>query len=333
MFKDFLNSQLLPKSQADFVEFGYGQVEPNHLSGQITGQIYAQLPAAPSISILEQGQFVKYDYAANGNGIGEVNFTAADGEWLLVYNEIKLYYDHPDGTKQWDCEFAMKKDNYQARLYSPYDYERPEQEYQARYLNGVDAYGNASITVNSNVVLDKNSDGTFSVTINGDKYDVTASSAAIPVYTFVYNGTTYTNKVRTVVTEPVIFENVAVVYPYDDVTSDTKNIYDYSWTNDPYKKLGIYRPKKMPAGTSMVPRCYKTNIGDIITTNMVNLGETEGTPNTVAIGDKFVPAAGALGKGILTLTASPEAGDMVWKVVRIYTMPDGQKGLKLLRIA
>ena len=66
---------------------------------------------------------------------------------------------------------------------------------------------------------------------------------------------------------------------------------------------------------------------------MVNLGETEGTPNTVAIGDKFVPAAGALGKGILTLTASPEAGDMVWKVVRIYTMPDGQKGLKLLRIA
>ncbi len=132
MFKDFLNSQLSPKSQADFVEFGYGQVEPNHLSGQITGQIYAQLPAAPSISILEQGQFVKYDYAKHTNdgkynGIGEVNFTG-EGEWLLVYNEIKLYYDHPDGTKQWDCEFAMKKDNYQARLYSPYYYERPEQE-------------------------------------------------------------------------------------------------------------------------------------------------------------------------------------------------------------
>ena len=60
MFKDFLNSRLPVKSQASYVEFGYGQVEPNHLSAQRTGQIYAQLPAAPSIDILEQGQFVKY---------------------------------------------------------------------------------------------------------------------------------------------------------------------------------------------------------------------------------------------------------------------------------
>lgn len=65
--------------------YGYGQVEPNHLSGIVTGQIYAQLPAANSITQLEQGQFAKYDYAA-----GEVNFTG-DGEFMLVYNEEKLY--------------------------------------------------------------------------------------------------------------------------------------------------------------------------------------------------------------------------------------------------
>ena len=65
--------------------YGYGQVEPNHLSGIVTGQIYAQLPAAASITQLEQGQFAKYDYAA-----GEVNFTG-DGEFMLVYNEEKLY--------------------------------------------------------------------------------------------------------------------------------------------------------------------------------------------------------------------------------------------------
>jgi hypothetical protein len=41
MFKDFLNSRLSKKSQAKYVEFGYGQVEPNHLSAQRTGQIYA----------------------------------------------------------------------------------------------------------------------------------------------------------------------------------------------------------------------------------------------------------------------------------------------------
>ena len=37
------------------VEYGYGQVEPNHLSAQRTGQIYAQLPAEPGYEQLEQG--------------------------------------------------------------------------------------------------------------------------------------------------------------------------------------------------------------------------------------------------------------------------------------
>ena len=46
----------------------YGQaVEPNHLSARRTGQIYAQLPANKDIKVLENGQFVKYDYL-NGEG-------------------------------------------------------------------------------------------------------------------------------------------------------------------------------------------------------------------------------------------------------------------------
>lgn len=80
---------------------GYGQVEPNHLSGIVTGQIYAQLPAkttSTAITQLEQGQFVKYDYAT-----GEVNFTG-DGEWLLVYNEEKLY----DERYQMHKDFVYK---------------------------------------------------------------------------------------------------------------------------------------------------------------------------------------------------------------------------------
>jgi len=148
MFKDFLKTRMPIPSQASYVEFGYGQVEPNHLSAQRTAQIYAQLPAAPSIEILEQGQFVKYDYAANGNGIGLVDFTGA-GEWMLVYNEIKLYRNLPDGSKQWDCEFAMIKDDYQARIYSPYDYENAELEYKDWHrLNGTDEKGNTSYTLN-----------------------------------------------------------------------------------------------------------------------------------------------------------------------------------------
>lgn len=95
-------------SQAKFVERGYGQVEPNHLSAQLNGQIYAQLPAAADIEVLENGQFAKYDYE---NEV--VNFDG-DGEWMLVFNEVKVYRDFLG-----DADFAMIKDNYTATVYSP----------------------------------------------------------------------------------------------------------------------------------------------------------------------------------------------------------------------
>lgn len=82
---------------------GYGQVEPNHLSAQRTGQIYAQLPAKNDINLLENGQFVKYNYAD-----GVVDFEG-EGEWMLVLNEVKLY-DAP--WRESYKDFAMIKDNY-----------------------------------------------------------------------------------------------------------------------------------------------------------------------------------------------------------------------------
>lgn len=319
MFKDFLNSKLtgevidsatglkrMPKSQAKYVEFGYGQVEPNHLSAQRTGQIYAQLPAAPAIELLEQGQFVKYDYAANENGIGEVNFTGK-GEWMLVYNEIKLYRTHIDGTKQWDCEFAMLKDDYQARIYSPYDYEQPELEYHnGMSLNGMDEKGNKTITVPQTVTLDVEGK---TVTINGQRY-------AVEDKKFTYNGVEYELDENNESKTPVPVE-----YAYDDVTRDTEDYYEFNFTNDPWKKLGIYREKKMPAGTSMVPRVFKTNVGDIMTTNTVN--ETQ-----LAVGDTLTPGA----DGILAKAGADAAGVMVWQVVKVYDMPDGQRAVKVMRI-
>lgn len=82
---------------------GFGQVEANHLSAQRTGQIYAQLPAKSDINLLENGQFVKYNYAD-----GVVDFEG-EGEWMLVYNEVKLY-DAP--WRESYKDFAMIKDNY-----------------------------------------------------------------------------------------------------------------------------------------------------------------------------------------------------------------------------
>lgn len=84
---------------------GYGQVERQHMAAPHNGQIYAQLPALNAddtpIAQLENGQFLKYDYANGKAGIG----TSDDGkEWFLVYNEEKLY----DERYQMHRHFAMK---------------------------------------------------------------------------------------------------------------------------------------------------------------------------------------------------------------------------------
>lgn len=81
-------------------KIGYGQVEPNHLSAQRTGQIYAQTPVAANIKVLENGAFLKLDSATNTLG------TTGNGEWMLVYNEVKLY----DNARQGYKDFVVRAD-------------------------------------------------------------------------------------------------------------------------------------------------------------------------------------------------------------------------------
>lgn len=118
---------------AKFVARGYGQVEVNHVAFQRTGQIYAQLPANKDIELLENGQFAKYDYEKK-----EVNFTG-QGDWLMVFNEVKLYKDR----EQYD-DFAMIKQNYNARVYSPIGQETSD-------LNTVLNYDGEAVLEGSNV--------------------------------------------------------------------------------------------------------------------------------------------------------------------------------------
>lgn len=189
-------------SKCSFVEHGYGQVEENHLSARRTGRIYAQLPAAASIELLENGQFVKYNYKDK-----VVDF-AGQGEWMLVNNEVKIY----ELREQAD-DFAMVKDNY-----------------------GVSAVNYARNTV---------------------------STSAFGVY---------------------------------DAAGNTS-----------------------PANTSMVPRVFGTQIGDLYTTNTIN-------EESVAVGDILKVNAA---DGYLSKTGD---SDMEWQVVKVYTMPDLQKGVKLQRV-
>ena len=86
---------------------GYGQVEPNHLAGQKSGAIYAMLPAASSIDVVENGMFMKYDYAE-----GECDLDG-NGEDMLVFSEVKLY-DPTHSNK----DFALKKaDSVDGKIY------------------------------------------------------------------------------------------------------------------------------------------------------------------------------------------------------------------------
>ena len=94
---------------------GFGQVEPNHLSARYTGQIYAQLPAKDSsgnaITQLENGQFLKYDYA----NARACNSNSVAGEWMLVFNEEKLYDERYQNHK----DFALKNTDFTDGLIYP----------------------------------------------------------------------------------------------------------------------------------------------------------------------------------------------------------------------
>lgn len=89
---------------ASITRTGFGQVEPNHLSAQRTGEIYAQLIADKNLNIIENGMFLKYDYE-NRKAVADASVA---GEWLLVYNEEKLYDPRKQGHKYW----AMQKTDY-----------------------------------------------------------------------------------------------------------------------------------------------------------------------------------------------------------------------------
>lgn len=304
MFNDFLAKNINNGPYKDnipaMVQVGFGQVEPNHLSAQRTSQVYAQLPADPKINVLQQGQFVKYDYA---NGL--VNFTGK-GEWMLVYNEIKLYREFQN-----DCEFALIKDDYNARVYSPF---------------GGQKYSDVPVGING--VLD------------GENWAM--SDIGMQKQSRYYAGRgPYDDKQKELETNGILIKD-GKIFGAEDADGNRKeygnfervtkpsDYYEMHYNDDPYRIYGLDKELMMPDGTTMVPRVLKTNVGDIFTTNTVDAAITAMhtgtnatllTPNTDATSPKA---------GILKVATGNE--DMLWQVVKIYTMPDHQPGVKIMRI-
>ena len=237
---------------------------------------------------MEQGQFVKYDYAA-----GLVNFEGA-GEWMLVYNETKLYREH-----QLDCEFAMIKGNYQARVYSPLDGDHPAEEMYGptRFLQG-----------------------------RREKWNGTSFETLGEVKNPVYNAEGKYDAEATAAQAAADYSVASTAYdPYEmnDINNPALD------ENDPRARLfmklrAVKHPEAMmPAGTTMVPRVFKTNVGDHYTTNLIHAA-----PGSLKEFDLLAPRAA---DGILEPVADM-SGDMVWQVAKVYTMPDHQAGVKVIRI-
>lgn len=205
---------------ANFTRVGYGQVEPNQLSAQKTGQIYASLPLDKNVTVLQNGEFMYYSYAD-----GVVTAEPTNGkmaEPMLVFNEVKLY----------------------------------EEPYRTSYKDF------AMIRVGDNYVTSKLATAGY-----GDGAENTGATIA-------------------------------------------------EHTEYPYRMDGV------------APRLMKTNIGDLMTTNMVATGVE------YAVGDLLAPAVVTATDGgkTLVLTKTDSATGMAWQVVKVYTMPDGQPGLKLQRV-
>ena len=206
-----------------FTRNGYGQVEPNQLSAQKTGQIYASLPLASDVDILQNGEFMYYDYKS-----GTVT-ADGKGEPMLVFNEVKLY----------------------------------EPFWQTSYKD-------------------------FAMIRVGDNYVTSRLATA----------------------------------GYGD-GAETKGVAPNPGHSDwqaGYRMDGI------------APRLFKTNVGDIFTTNMVETGAaiTYSQGDTLKL-KKVSKAADKTGNTlVLSKTGNIDALEFV--VAKVYTMPDGQQGLKLQRI-
>ena len=206
-----------------FTRNGYGQVEPNQLSAQKTGQIYASLPLASDVDILQNGEFMYYDYKS-----GTVT-ADGKGEPMLVFNEVKLYEPFWQTSYK---DFAMIRvgDNYvTSRLAT------------AGYGDGAETKG---------------------VTPNPGHSDWQAG----------------------------------------------------------YRMDGI------------APRLFKTNVGDIFTTNMVETGDEITYEQGDTLKLKKVNKAADKTGNTLVLSKTGDIDALEFVVAKVYTMPDGQPGLKLQRI-
>ena len=123
-------------------------------------------------------------------------------------------------------------------------------------------------------------------------------------------------------------------------------LYDDFW-RESYKDFAMIRENYTPGNATithdgvgpfpgqMVPRIIKLNIGDSYTTNCIGVGNTSGKKTVEYAKEIAAEAILCPNKktGYLVLSTDTDADtEYQLQVAKIYTMPDGQPGLKLVRV-
>ena len=91
----------------------------------------------------------------------------------------------------------------------------------------------------------------------------------------------------------------------------------YDTNRETYKDFAMKKENYLNG--EMVPRLFKTNVGDIYTTNMIDEIEVD-------VETKLTPNENGI------LSTADEDSEMIWKVVKVYTLADGQDAVKVQRI-
>ena len=259
---------------ANFTRIGFGQVEPNQLSAIKTGQIYASLPLDPTVDVLQNGQFMFYNYARNmvtaDETVSDDSGAASMTEAYMVYNEIKIYEDWLSYK-----DFAMIRvgDNY---------------------------------VTNKAMIGRLTSQNTDIDAVNGRPYGTT------------YGGGSMTSGAP--VGTPANTGDVTITPAYPGAT--------IGHTEYPYRMDGI------------APRLIKVNIGDIFTTNTFAVNDEDDYVEGKVVTPTVVQYTGFNGTTFDVLELAPvvqsatnQPTTMQFVIVKKYTMPDGQTGFKVQRIA
>jgi hypothetical protein len=317
---------------------GYGQLEPNFLVAQRTGEVFAQLPFvyagvtlinSNSFNAIEQGMFLKYDYAGQ-----KVTLPSLGGDKLtfLHMSEIRLF-----GPFLTNKDFAL--------FPSPTD--ATSSYVSTGIIPGLAQSANQILNTTGNLVINVNSSPTGFTAASYVQATVTFNDGSgTSTYTFTNTGTTTAvfttgtvhgtffltgdqiNAIQFTTTDgiyPVISNKSVTGIEFTGVNGATTPVV----TGSVYINTAIATASTFTStavgnayGQQVVyPRLYKPSTGDVITTNLLELGAL----SDIAVGQTYTPGI----NGVLGYTATGASTALLYKVVAVSTTPDLQKAAKL----